>query len=65
MIDNSAKGDVIELPSETIRVHSLLINKPITLLGKPGTVLEIVGGNITIDFTQEDKSKSGKESLIQ
>ena len=55
LIDNSKRGDLIELPSETIRVHSLYITKPITLVGGPGTVLEIVGGSIHIDFNMEKK----------
>jgi hypothetical protein len=46
---------MIELPSETIRVHSLYITKPITLVGGPGTVLEIVGGSIHVDFNMEKK----------
>ena len=50
IIDNSKRGDVIELPAETIRVHSLYICRPITLIGKPGTVIEINGGSIIVDF---------------
>jgi hypothetical protein len=55
LIDNSKRGDIIELPSETIRVHSLYITKPITLVGNPGTVLEVVGGSIHIDFNMDKK----------
>ncbi len=50
LIDNAKRGDEIELPGETIRAHSLYINKPITLIGKAGTVIEIEGGCISIDF---------------
>ena len=55
LIDNAKRGDLLELPSETIRVHSLYISKPITLVGGPGTVLEIVGGSIHIDFNMDKK----------
>jgi len=50
LLNNAKRGDTIELPAETIRVQSLYISKPVTLLGKPGTVLEVWGGTIHIDF---------------
>ena len=52
MLDNASRGDVLVLPDEKFRVKSLFINKPLTLLGKPGTVIEIDGGNIRVDFTR-------------
>lgn len=52
MINAANKGDVIELPASRIKLHSLVIWKPITLIGKPGTVIEISGGSIYIDFAK-------------
>ena len=49
-IDDAKIGDTIELPPERLRLHSLLINKPLTIIGKPGTVLELLGGSIVVDF---------------
>lgn len=65
LIDNSKRGDIIELPSETIRVHSLYISKPITLVGGPGTVLEIVGGSIHVDFNMEKQRNQSNNDLSQ
>lgn len=62
LIDNAAIGEIIELPAETIRVHSLYITKPITLIGKPGTVLEVSGGSIHIDFSLNSKIPPGSLS---
>jgi FKBP-type peptidyl-prolyl cis-trans isomerase 2 len=55
LIDNADKGDIIELPAQTIRVHSLYISKPITLIGKPGTVIEVCGGSIFVDFNSSTR----------
>ena len=52
-IKDAEFGDVIELPQERIKLHSLIINKPLTLQGKPGTIIEICGGQIIIDFNHE------------
>ena len=40
-IDRARKGDVIYLPASRIKIESLTINKPVTIIGSPGTVLEI------------------------
>eukprot|EP00347_Sterkiella_histriomuscorum_P013188 403365673 len=67
IIDNSKRGDVIELPAETISVHSLYICRPITLIGKPGTVIEINGGSIVIDFNSTTRKSQNvmSQSLNQ
>ncbi len=49
MVDGAKRGAVIDLPDTTVRLKSLTIGKALTLLGKPGTVLEIEE-SITIDF---------------
>ena len=41
----------MELPGERIKVHSLILKKPITIVGRPGTVIELTGGGIIIDFS--------------
>ncbi len=48
---------MIELPSEHIIVESLIIKKPMTLVGKPGTVLQVNGGNILVDFSLAPKDQ--------
>lgn len=50
MINRAKKGDIIELPDSNIRVQNLFINKAVTLIGKPGSILEVYGGSIIVDF---------------
>ena len=55
-IEKAHKGQVIHLPDTHIKVTDLLILKPITVKGRPGTILEITKGSIIIDFDQEERS---------
>jgi hypothetical protein len=50
VIESAFKSQVIMLPECHIRVPNLLISKPCTIRGKPGTTLEITHGSILIDF---------------
>lgn len=51
LLDSANIGDVIELPPERIKVHSLILAKPLTLTGKPGTIIEVCGGAVIVDFS--------------
>ena len=41
----------------TYKFESLHISKPIKIIGKPETVLEIDGGSIYIDFAQDEQAE--------
>jgi hypothetical protein len=38
------------LPDEKMELASLIINKPITLIGKPGSTILVNGGTILVNF---------------
>ncbi len=40
-VDRAIRGDTIYLPANRIKIESLTINKPVTIVGSPGTVLEV------------------------
>ena len=48
---NAKRGDTLELPDEKIEFETLVINKPITLIGRPGTTFIINGGPIIVNFS--------------
>lgn len=48
---------MINLPDCHIKVAELNIERPMTIKGKPGTVLEVTSGSITADFGQSQKFK--------
>lgn len=54
-VDRAHRGDTIYLPATRIKIESLTINKPVTIIGNPGTVLEI-SQTIFVSFNQ---NKSG------
>jgi|LauGreDrversion4_2_1035121.scaffolds.fasta_scaffold115553_1 hypothetical protein len=41
---------VVQLPEGHITFPGLTINHPLTIIGTPATLLEIVNGNILVDF---------------
>lgn len=41
---------VVQLPEGNITLPGLTITHPMTIVGTPATVLEIVNGNILVDF---------------
>jgi hypothetical protein len=49
-IKSAAPNSVIQLPERHIVLPGLTFNHPITLIGTAATILEIVNGNILIDF---------------
>lgn len=55
---------MINLPDTHIRVTDLLILKPITIKGRPGTILEITKGSIIIDFDSEEERSSKEIGII-
>jgi hypothetical protein len=60
----SAKvGETIELPDEKMEVSSLIINKPVTLLGKPGSSFMVNGGTIVVNFSHNQHEEEGSASL--
>lgn len=63
LIDNAKRGDHIELPDEKIKVDHLYINKPVTLIGKPGTLIEACG-SIHIDFGLSSSDLSSSLSKL-
>jgi hypothetical protein len=38
------------LPSTHIKIKDLTISRPLTIKGRPGTILEITHGSIVVDF---------------
>lgn len=65
MINKAKKGDIIDLPDSSIKVSSLYITKPVTLLGKPGSSLEVSGGSIFIDFSQSNETNESRNKLLE
>ena len=49
-INSAKRNEVIMLKNKTYKFHSLFIGQPITLIGQAGTILEIDGGSIFVDF---------------
>ncbi len=49
-IDGAKRETVIELPETKVSFSSLVISKPVTLIGKPGTILEVDEGSISVNF---------------
>ena len=49
------------MPDCHVKVTELMIVKPLTIKGRPGTILEITHGSIIVDF---DKEKKYKDVLI-
>ena len=43
------------MPESHIKLTDLLIVKPLTIRGKPGTILEITHGSIVVNFDGEEK----------
>jgi hypothetical protein len=54
-IKNSVSGALITLPPKRLVFKSLSITSPIQIKGLPGTVIEIYGGSITVDFSSQSK----------
>jgi hypothetical protein len=40
----------VKLPPKHITIPGLIIKHPITILGSPGTLLEVKNGSIIVDF---------------
>lgn len=54
-IKNSVSGAIITLPPKRLVFRSLSITSPIQIKGSPGTVIELHGGSITVDFSSQSK----------
>ena len=50
------------LKSKTYKFTSLFIGQPITLIGQAGTILEIDGGSVYIDFLKENADDNVDDS---
>lgn len=50
-INKSKDGETIFLEPTTYKFHSLFISRAVQIIGQPGTVLEVDGGSIFVDFT--------------
>jgi hypothetical protein len=62
LIDGAKPFDSIELPPHRLTVPNLLISKPISLIGRPGTVLEVTSGSILIDLNQNPQREFSPSS---
>lgn len=51
-INNAELNEVIILQPTVFRFHSLVIDKPVRIQGQAGTVFEVFGGSIIIDFRE-------------
>ena len=52
-INSAKRNEVIMLKNKTYKFNSLFIGQPITLIGQAGTILEVDGGSIFVDFLKE------------
>lgn len=55
---------MIELPDEKIKLVNLIIKKPITLIGKPGSIIEVNGGSIRIEFESSSNSRNEEGGAV-
>jgi len=55
VINNADSCQTIQLPSQHIVLPHLCLNKPLTIRGSPGTVLEIRNGSITVNLNQNSQ----------
>ena len=53
-INSAKRNEVIMLKNKTYKFNSLFIGQPITLIGQAGTILEVDGGSIFVDFLKEN-----------
>jgi hypothetical protein len=49
-LDETESGGIIELPAEKIVIEELYIKRPVTIVGKPGTLISVQGAGIIVDF---------------
>lgn len=56
------RNEVIMLKAKTYKFSSLFIGQPVTLIGVAGTILEVDGGSIFVDFLKEsaDEGPTGE-----
>ncbi|CDW73677.1 UNKNOWN [Stylonychia lemnae] len=57
IIENSTLNQTLILPDSHIKIKDLVIDKPLTIKGKPGTILEITHGCIEVNFGENEKYK--------
>jgi len=57
LIHSASENSVIELPASHVVLEGLNLNRPITLKGFPGTLLEIRNGSININLGHNHKSQ--------
>lgn len=60
-IEAAKTNEVIHLAPTLFRFKSLHISKPLKLVGQAGTVIEVYGGSITIDFSEEEDAFDDKK----
>ena len=60
-INSAKRNEVIMLKSKTYKFNSLFIGQPITLIGQAGTILEVDGGSIFVDFLKENADENDGE----
>jgi len=58
------RGGIIKLPADRIEIGELTISKPITLEGRPGTIIEVTNGPIRINFQNSHPDPSSSLSKL-
>jgi hypothetical protein len=52
-LKNAPPYSVLKLPSHShIQIHGVHIKHPLQIMGRPGTIIEIMSGNIVVDFRE-------------
>lgn len=60
-ISSAPPNAVIKLPAHThIMIPGFTVKHPMTIMGRPGTIMEIQNGNIVVDFRKYEATKTDK-----
>ena len=64
-LKNAPPYSILKLPSHShIQIHGVHIKHPLQIRGRPGTIIEIMSGNIVVDF-REFLKKNPQETIGQ
>lgn len=64
---NAPPYSVIKLPAHThIMIGGFTVKHPLSIIGRPGTIIEIANGNILVDFREfKHNNKKVEENHCQ